>query len=315
MDVSTNQLRTFVTVARLLNFSRAAEVLYISQPAVSIQVRKLERQIGIPLFEQIGRSIFLTPGGQLLCRYAERVLTLFEEFSDDLAELQRVCQGPLKVGAIATIGVSVLPGLLRQFTVEYPQVTLRVLIANEPEVAHHVLEGQLDLGIITDSYQEPRLKSVPLRQDELVVVVSPEHRWAELSFIEPWQLADEPLIIRGRGSPVRARVEQALASAGVTMNVVAEMNNNEAIIRSVEAGLGITIISNYAIAAELAGRRIRQLRIAGVPLRCSFNLVTLEAKHATPNVRAFQEMLMKVDWDMVQGDRVRKSRLLPYQDA
>jgi len=237
MDVSTNLLRTFVTAARLLNFSRAAEVLYISQPAISVQVRKLERQIGAPLFEQIGRSLILTPAGHLLYKYAERVLVLFDELGGDLAELQRMCQGPLKVGAIATVGVGILPKLLRQFANEYPQVSLRVLIDNEPEIAHHVLEGQLDLGIITGSYQDTRLKSIPLMQDELCVIVSPKHRWAELSFIEPWQLADEPLIAREREASVRSRVEEALASSGTTttMNVIAEMNNNAAIIKSVEA--------------------------------------------------------------------------------
>src|SRR5215208_1805641 len=146
LDLPPNQLRTFLTVARRLSFTRAAEELYLTQPAVSIHIRKLERALGGSLFEHIGRRVSLTATGQVLYVYAERVLALDDELRAELAHLDEVCQGPFVIGTSTTIGISILPGLLRRFVAEHPQVTLQVKIGMGFEVVQGLLDGQLDIG-------------------------------------------------------------------------------------------------------------------------------------------------------------------------
>lgn len=299
MDLSLQQLRVFLTVARRLSFTRAAEELFLTQPAVSVQVQKLERVVGQRLFEHLGKRVRLTPAGELLCRYAERLLDLTEELRAQLAELSDACQGVLGIGASTTIGVSVLPALLQRFRARHPGVLLRLHIGNVPEVAQRVLDGQLDLGLIAGDHPHEHLQSRPFLDDELVLVVPPTHRWASCPAIEPRALSGEPLILRERGSTTRAAVEQALAAAGVALNVVAELNNNEALLEAVELGIGVAMVSRYPALAKIETGRLWQVPVAGLALRRSFNVIAQRGKHRTPAMRAFEALLdeaREADW-------------------
>lgn len=299
MDLSLQQLRIFLAVARRLSFTRAAEELFLTQPAVSVQVQKLERAAGYPLFEQFGKRVRLTPAGELFCRYAERILALEAELQAALAELSDACQGVLGIGASTTIGVSILPLLLQRFRARHPGVVLRLHIGNVPDVAQRVRDGQLDLGLIAGDHPHEHLQSRPFLDDEVILVVPPTHRWASCAAIGPRELSGEPFILRERGSTTRATVEQALASAGVALHVVAELNNNEALLEAVELGIGVGMVSRYAALAKLESGRLWHVPVAGLTLRRSFNLITQRGKHRTPAMRAFEALLdevREVDW-------------------
>ena len=146
LDLPPNQLRTFVAVARRLSFTRAAEELHLTQPAVSAHVRKLERAIGATLSDHIGRRVSLTATGHVLYDYAQQVLALEDELRASLADLEGVCQGPFAIGTSTTIGISILPDLLRRFVADHPQVTLHVRIGMGFEIVQGLLDGQLDVG-------------------------------------------------------------------------------------------------------------------------------------------------------------------------
>ena len=295
LDLPPNQLRTFLAVARRLSFTRAAEELHLTQPAVSAHIRKLERSVGAALFEQIGRRISLTGTGHILYRYAERMLALEEELRAEIADVQDICQGELAIGTSTTVGISVLPDLLRRYRQAYPLVRLQVRIGNFPEVVHGLLDGQLDAGLMpnetSDGGLDERLESVPVIEDQLVLVVAPGHRWVGLLSVEPEELAGEPFVLPGAGSRLRPQVEEVLAPYGVVPDVVAESNSLIAIARLVETGIGVSLISRLAVIDELAQGRICEVPLRGIEAPRPVYLLVHRDKHRTPAIRAFQALL------------------------
>lgn len=291
MDLSTYQLRIFLEVGRRLNFTRAAEGLYLTQPAVSAQVRKLEQTAGGPLFEQLGKKVALTPAGEVLYRYAERILALEDELRSALADTHTVCEGPLAIGASTTIGVCILPSLLQRFLARNPRVTTQLYIGNVREVVQQVLSGHLDLALTAGEYQEERVESQPFMEDELLLVVAPGHRWVSRPSVDPAELSEEYLVLRERGSTTRALVDRELGGAGVELRVIAEMNNNEAIVAAVQVGLGVSLVSKYAVRSALESGRLQRVPLTGLDLRRSFHIVVQRRKHRTPAMRAFEDLL------------------------
>ena len=294
LDLPPNQLRTFLTVARRLSFTRAAEDLHLTQPAVSMHVRKLERAIGATLFEHIGRRVSLTATGQVLSAYAERVLALEDELRASLADMEDVCQGPFAIGTSTTIGISILPDLLRRFVAEHPRVTLHVRIGMGFEIVQGLLDGQLDVGIMTGEVDDDRIEGEHLLDDELVLIVPPDHRWAGAPNIGPHDLVGEPLLMPGQSSWNRSLIGQQLAAHGVTPDVVAESNSHIAIARIVEAGVGAAIVSRLAVADELAQGRLRHVPLRDVDFRRPVYLLTHRDKHRTPTMRAFSALVATV---------------------
>lgn len=295
LDLPPNQLRTFLKVARRLSFTRAAEELHLTQPAVSAHIRKLERAIGGALFEQIGRRVSLTATGEVVYRYAEQMLALESELQAAIADAQEVCQGALAIGTSTTIGISVLPDLLRQYRQAHPLVRLQVRIGNFPEVVHGLLDGQLDVGLIpneaADDRLDDRLESAPVLEDELVLVVAPSHRWTDAGSVAPEDLIGEPFVLPGAGSRLRPQVEAVLAPFGVTPDVVAESNSLIAIARVVETGIGVSLISRLAVADELRQGRLCEVALRGVAAPRPVCLLIHRDKHRTPALRAFQALL------------------------
>ena len=295
LDLPPNQLRTFLAVARRLSFTRAAEELHLTQPAVSAHIRKLERALGGALFEQIGRRVGLTETGQIVYRYAERMLALEEDLRAEIADVREVCQGSLAIGTSTTVGISALPDLLRQYRQAHPLVRLQVRIGNYPEVVQWLLDGHLDVGLMPsyapDQRVDERLVAAPVLEDHLVLVVEPGHRWAELPSVGPEDLMSEPFVLPGAGGQLRRRVEDLLAPYGVTPDVVAESNSLPAIARLVETGIGVSLISKLAVADELAQGRLCEVPLRGIDAPRPVFLLIHRDKHRTPSIRAFQALL------------------------
>jgi LysR family transcriptional regulator, low CO2-responsive transcriptional regulator len=291
MLVSLHQLNVFRAVARHLSFSRAAEELYISQPAVSAHVRELERLYGVDLFEQVGRRVRLTEAGRLLEEYADRLLALVEESRRALAELKGLARGHLAVGASTIPGAYFLPEPLGRFQTRHPGVEVALRIGDTHQVLGMLRRGEVELAVVGESQEEAGLLRRPYRADELVMVVDPGHRWTQRGLDDLAELAEEPFILRERGSSTRENAEALLRRAGVTPRIAMEWENTEAIKKAVEAGLGISILSDHAVALEVACARLAIVRHPALPCRRQFYIVRHQDRRPSPAAQAFQALL------------------------
>lgn len=289
--MNLHQLRIFYTVARLGSFSRAAEELRISQPSVSIQVADLERSLGVDLFEQLGKRIYLTDAGRVLQDYARQILNLVEEANSALAEVAGEFRGRLTIGASTTPGTYVLPRVIGAFQEKYPKVTVTLDIANTRRIQERILRNELDVGIVGWEVSSHNLEVLPLLEDELVLVVPPGHQLAQAQTVQAKALRDQRVIMRERGSGTREAAEAALRDAGVALSPAMELGSNEAIKETVAAGLGVTILSTLAVAPEVAARRLVVVPMNDLSIRRSFRVVYHRDKRMGKALRTFLDML------------------------
>lgn len=248
------RLVVFRKVADQLSFRKAAEELYLTQPAVSLQIKALEEDLGVQLFDRTGTHIQLTAAGRVLQRYAEQASSLLEEAEHEIAALSGDHAGHLALGASTTIAQYVLPRMLGEFTREYPRVQPTLISGNTEEIVQAVEDQKIALGFIEGPSRSRNVKTEPFLKDELVLIVSTAHELAEQAAISAEQLRSAPLLMRERGSGTRRVVELALERQGLkrnSFNIIMELDSTEAIKSAVEAGLGIGFISRWAIAKDL----------------------------------------------------------------
>lgn len=286
------RLRIFAEVATQGGFTRAAESLCLSQPNVSTQVKLLEQELGAALFRQVGRRVQLTAAGETLYRYAQDIFQLAREAEGAVHGIQGLERGALRVGGSMTPGVYVLPGMLGRFKRAHPGLHLRLEIGNSASVRALLHQGELDVGVV--GKQEPaerQLEQDPFLEDELALVVAPEHPWAERREVAPDELAEAGLIAREPGSGTRAAVEAALRQRGCDVPPAMEIGSTEAIKLAVAAGLGVTILSRCTVAAELRRGELREVRLAGGPIRRCFYLLYPRARRPGGPEAAFVQFL------------------------
>ncbi len=264
MAINLHQLKIFHTVARSGSFSRAAAELLISQPSVSIQVGELERQLGAELFEQAGKSVRLTEAGRVLDDYAGRILTLIDEARVAMDELKGLRRGRLLLGATSTPGTYLLPALLGRFKEQYPHVEIVLRIREGRRIQEMLLQRELHLGVVGGKVTLPDIEPTVWLADELVLVVSPAHRFAARPSVRVVDLAGEPFVLRERGSGNREAVDEALHRAGVHVTPAFELEGAEMVKQAVAANLGISILSQCAVELEVAAGRLRVVPIEGL---------------------------------------------------
>jgi LysR family transcriptional regulator, transcriptional activator of the cysJI operon len=269
------RLKVFRAVAEQLSFRRAGELLYLSQPAVTLQVKALEEDLGVPLFDRTGPHVALTPAGKILLRYVCQIDQLLGETEQAIAELAGNAAGELRIGVSTTIAQYVLPRMLGEFHREYPQVHLSVHSGNTEEIVT-ALEGQkVSLGLIEGPTRRRDVHAEPFLDDELVLMVPASHEWAHGSPIQVKQLADVPLLMREQGSGTRRVVEIALEKAGLklkSLKIAMDLDSTEAIKSAVEAGLGIGFASRWATYKEVEMGTLRLVEIAGLRVLRQFTL-------------------------------------------
>ncbi|HUF81736.1 MAG TPA: LysR substrate-binding domain-containing protein [Burkholderiales bacterium] len=250
--MADRRLQVFYTVARHLSFTRAADQLFMTQPAVTFQIKQLEEQFNARLFERSHGKIALTPAGRLVMDYAGRILALSEEMETRVAELTGAAGGPLLLGASTTIAEFILPRILGEFKVAHPLVRVHLAVGNSEMIESRVADHSLDVGLIESPSHRPGLDSEKCCDDELVVICPPAHRFAALEAVKARDLAGEPYVSRELGSGTREFTDQYLRRCKVApedLNVVMELGSPEAIKGVVETGLGVSIVSR-AIAAK-----------------------------------------------------------------
>ncbi|MBI2863336.1 MAG: LysR family transcriptional regulator [Chloroflexi bacterium] len=286
-----HQLFVFYTVARLSSFSKAADELYISQPAVSNQVKLLEQRYGQPLFERLSRGIKLTQAGEIALDYARRIFALADEMEEVIADLRGVAFGRLVIGASTTIGEYLLPEIMGRFKERHPGVDMELRISNTRQVAGEVLRHELDLGFIGGHDQDDSLMVEPFAADEIVLFASPRHRLAGRTDVNVDDLRDEGFITREKGSATRVIAETHLRLLGVEPQVRMELGSNEAVKRAVWAGLGLGMLSRAALLAEVESGHLVVLEIPDCCCRRQLSLIYRRDKRLTSVEQAFLSLV------------------------
>jgi len=286
------QLRIFVSAATHLSFARAAEELHVSAPAVSIQIAQLEREARAPLFERLGRRLYLTAAGSTLLRASTAILVQIRAVEEELAALRGVEGGLLNVGVISA-GDYFLPTLLAEFCARHPGVNIALSVCNREELIHRLDHNLVDLAVVSEQPEGDEFESAPFAAHPIVIVAAPRHRLAGARAIPLSALAREPFIARERGSLTRVVMDDTLRRARLKPVIAIEASNNETVKQAVAAGFGVAFISTHAIPLEVQARRLAVLAIAELPVRRKWFAVHRRGKRLPAVAQAFVGFLEK----------------------
>ena len=292
-----NHLRVFSAIAAEGTFTAAARRLAVSQPAVSKQLGELEASVGLLLFDRLPRGVRLTEAGEVLARHAERIFEVEAAAEADLAALAGLTHGRLRVGASTTIGAYLMPQLFGEFRRRHGSIDLELEIANTESIVQLLAAGALDLALTEGFVPGGALQAEPVRTDALVVIVAPEHAWAQARRTTLRELAKAPFIARERGSGTRDVVQAALAERGVAVEPVMSLGSTEAIKNAVVAGLGVAMVSRLTVEVELATGRLVEVTVPGLKVQRALHLLTHQHRQPSPAADQFLALLRDLSTD------------------
>jgi LysR family transcriptional regulator, low CO2-responsive transcriptional regulator len=285
-----HQLRIFHAVAQHNSFARAAEALHLSPPTLSLQVKQLSETIGQPLFEQLGKKIFLTSAGATLAQACADIESRMERLSQDLLALQGVERGSFKLAILTTVKYTV-PKLLGGFCAAHPGIEVAMVVGNRETLLQRLANNQDDLYIMGQPPENMDLVSEPFADNPLVLVAPPNHPLAGKKRIAPKRLDGEPFIMREPGSGTRLTTEKFFADNGIALKNRLEVGSNEAIKQTVAGGLGLAVLSATTVVSELALGELVQLDVQGFPLIRRWHVVYPRGKHLSAATLAFKQWL------------------------
>ena len=252
--MADRRLQVFHTVARLLSFTKAAEALHMTQPAVTFQVRQLEEYFNTRLFDRTHNRISLTDAGERVYTYADQIFSLYSEMENAVRDLTGEVSGVLLLGASTTIAEYMLPALLGEFKAQYPEVTIRLQVANTDAIVSMVENNSIDLGVVEAPVSNKNLVVENFRTDRMALIVAPGHELAREKVVPITRLVDYPYICREEGSGTREVMLEHITASGLNsadLNIVMELGSPEAVKGAVEAGMGVSVLSRATIAKEL----------------------------------------------------------------
>jgi DNA-binding transcriptional LysR family regulator len=309
-NVTLRQLKVFEAVANHLSFSRAAEELHLTQPAVSMQVQALAEQAGVPLFEQMGKKIYLTAAGDELLRHARRIGQQLREAGEALAAIRGAKGGRLILGVVSTAKY-VAPRLLVAFRNQHPEADLRLGVYNRETLVNQLADNQIDLAIMGTPPKEVDTVSAVFADHPHVIIASADHPLAKRKRIDPADIANEPFLIREPGSGTRGAMERFFAGYGLTLTNTNEMGSNETIKQAVMAGMGLSFISEHTIGLEMAAGRLVRLPVTGTPVMRQWYVVHRADKQLLPMTVAF------LDFVRTEGPRlvIEQAPIVPVATA
>ncbi len=258
-------LETFVRVVEESSFTRAGELLRLSQPAVTRQMAALERDLGAPLVERGGRGFHLTPSGQTAYAHARHILAQAEHLRSEVAALSDPMRGVVSIACVTTVGLFTLPHLLADYRAAYPEVRLRVWSARADGVLDRLIEGNADFGLTSSPVSHPRLESTPLFEDPIIPVAAPDYAAGLPSPLPLEMLAELDMILFQAPSRFRTHVDAELEQAGVYPTITMEFDSHEAVRTAAQMGYGVGMVPRQAVAAELENGSLVELHVTGLP--------------------------------------------------
>ena len=308
-NATFRQLQVFEAVARHLSFSRAAEELRMSQPGASMQVKQLEKQAGLPLFEQLGKKIYLTSAGNEMLRYSRAIIGQLKEADEALAAQKGIRGGRLNI-AVISAGDYFFPGLLAEFCRRHENVTVRLDVNNRDKIVHRLADNTTDLAVMLHPPEDPDMVADAFAPQPHVIVAAPDHALARKRRISLQALAKEAFIVRERGSDTRAVMEEMLAEYQVKFNITMEIRSTETIKQAVVSGMGISFLSAHTIGLELEIGRLVVLDVEGFPVTRQWHIVHHRNKRLPPVAIAFKVFLVQEGSGLIERlvGRVRPAR-------
>jgi LysR family transcriptional regulator, low CO2-responsive transcriptional regulator len=287
-----HQLRIFLAVARHLSFARAAEALHLSPPTLSLQVKQLAETVGQPLFEQLGKKIYLTAAGQALTAACQDIEARMERLAQELDALRGVEKGHLRLAILTTVKYTV-PKLLGGFCAAHPGIDVAMVVGNRETLLQRLGANQDDLYIMGQPPDGLPVVSEPFADNPLVLVAPPSHPLVGRQRLDPQELAHEPFIQREAGSGTRLTSERFFNERGIALRTRLEVGSHEAIKQTVAGGLGLAVVSSSTVVSELALGELAMLDVQGFPLLRRWHVVYQSGKHLSPAALAFKAWLFE----------------------
>ncbi len=285
------QLRIFLTVVEEGSITRAAERLYLTQPAVSQHIQALEKMLGVQLFRRGRRGMTPTPAGERLVVYAEQMLRLATEARQAVLAASEDAHGALLLGASPSAGSCLVPQWIHEFRTTYPHIKVTLRTRPTPEIVREMHKGEIEMAIVEGEVTDHFLRVIPLWDEEIVLVVGPGHAFWGREQVTPQELEGKRFVTRESGSLTRAWEEHTLGTLGVRPTVIAEFDSPAAIKRAVQAGLGVALLPRFAVKREEESGELHVLRLGSLPLKRTLRLLWLPDVLQNPAARAFLHYL------------------------
>ena len=284
-----NQLRGFLAVAQEGSFTKAAEQLFLTQPALSLQIKALEEEFGERLFERRNKQVFLTEAGRILRTRAGQMMALSAQVQQEIAALRGLRAGRIHIGTSDTTCLYVLPPLIRTFRMEYPGIEIHLTNRPSPEVVELLKAGTIDVGIVTLPVRDPHLAVQHLFWREDVAICRPDHPLAGKETVTPADLVQYPLLLLEQGSTSRMLLDETFGNLGAALQTI-DLGSIEVVKRYVEIDLGISIVPALAVTEEVRAGRLHAIRLAWLPTR-GVGVVQRRQGYLSPAGQVFLDML------------------------
>ena len=310
MNITLRQLKVFERVARRLSFTRAAEELFLTQPAVSMQIKQLEEAVGLPLFERLGRKIYLTPAGEELYSLSRRIAEQLEEAEQTVEELKGTEGGRLVVAVASTVHYFGIR-LLAEYCRRYPKVRVNFKITNRKGLLQLLDENEADVVLMGQPPEDHDLEAEPFLNNPLVIIAAASHPLAGQSAIAPDRLQHETFLMREQGSGTRIALERHFGELGIRINSSMEMNTNGGIKQGVEEGLGLGGVSIHTLERELESGRVAVLDVRSFPIMRRWFMVHRAGKRLSAAARQFQLLVRTEARDFVRNEVIEKALAHP----
>ncbi len=294
--MNLKRLEIFCKVKELKSFSKAAKVLYLSQPTLSMHIKLLEESFELKLFDRLGREVVATKAGEVLYEYAKKILSLVDETKKALEVFKERLCGELNIGASTIPGEYILPSILPKFKEKFPNVSLNLRIGDTKGIISDVLENRVELGVVGAKLENPKLEYYSFSKDKMVLISSPDVDLARKKRIDLDELKDIPFVLREEGSGTRIMVEKILKKAGLDLSmlkVVSVLGSTRSVIEAVKSGIGFSIVSERAVREEISHGTLKVIEIDELELLRDFYIVLRRGKERSPTLDAFLSFLLK----------------------
>jgi len=289
--INLNQLRAFYEAAKCQNISFAAKSLFVSQPAVTAQVKLFEDHCGLKLFKKKGRNLYLTDEGKTLYQYARKIFKYEKEIEDALEQMKELKQGTLRLGSARTYARYFMPFLLTGFRDEYPHIKIHLDEGSSQDMIHSLVELKNEVVIIAKAGENPDISFIPFSKEELVLILSPDHALAQKKAIDLEQLSEEPIIMKDSGSGTRRLVDELFSQVNCKPKVLMETSDAEIIKLLVQHGEGLSFLVREAVAVELQAGKLAAVPINGQNIFLDVSIAYLRNQPLSPSARAFLKSL------------------------
>ena len=283
------KLKIFYETAVELNMTKVAKKLYISQPSISQAIHEIEDEFGVKLFDRIGKKLFLTEEGEVYLSYARRILNLYEEGLKTINDMSKNQKGKIKIGASTTIGIYILPDIIKGFLQKYEGIEISLSVNNSEEIEKMILENEIDFAYIEGRSSYDEIIKDEIWEDELIFISSSQHKWNKKEDLEKGDIIHEKFIMREVGSGTREIVEGFLENNNIDYSIFMELGNTEAIKKSVEANLGVSCLSKRSVIEKIESGNLSGFRIRDKKIIRMLSLIYHKDKFLSNNIKSFIE--------------------------